>query len=218
MYTDKLSNSVMQLYESKIDSTRSGAFYNSFPYPTKISPESIALFIATHTKPGDCIIDPFGGSGSTGIATLLCSKPTEKMINLAKQLKISPVWGRRNAVVVELSTFASFAANVMCNPPDAEGFLSIANDFVKKADEIFGHQYSVVDDQGDEGYIRHVIWTDVLKCTNCNKTSTFVEVMIENNPLRMRKIGKCPHCGAEIKDNFSPVFEQYYDSLLKKNI
>ena len=29
---------------------RTGALYGAFPYPTKISPEAIALYIAAHTK------------------------------------------------------------------------------------------------------------------------------------------------------------------------
>jgi hypothetical protein len=35
--------------------TRTGAVYTAFPYPTKISPEAIALFIAVHTQPGDTV-------------------------------------------------------------------------------------------------------------------------------------------------------------------
>jgi hypothetical protein len=35
--------------------TRTGAVYTAFPYPTKISPEAIALFIAAHTQPGDTV-------------------------------------------------------------------------------------------------------------------------------------------------------------------
>ncbi|MFC3119830.1 DNA methyltransferase [Jhaorihella thermophila] len=41
-----------------------------------MSPEAIALFIAAHTKPGDTVFfDGFAGSGTTGLAALLCEKP-----------------------------------------------------------------------------------------------------------------------------------------------
>ncbi|MBQ9143971.1 MAG: hypothetical protein IJX60_03380, partial [Paludibacteraceae bacterium] len=50
------------LFSKPLPSTRSGAFYNTFPYPTKISPESIAVYIACLTCPGDTILDSFAGS------------------------------------------------------------------------------------------------------------------------------------------------------------
>lgn len=59
-------------------STRGGPLFNAFPYPTKISPEAIALFIAPHTKPGDTVFDGFAGSGSTGIAAILCGNRQTK--------------------------------------------------------------------------------------------------------------------------------------------
>ena len=60
------------LYEASLPASRSGALYNAFSYPTKISPESIALFIATHTNPGDIILDVFGGSGAVTLARKSC--------------------------------------------------------------------------------------------------------------------------------------------------
>jgi|GEM_PF-1256163 len=41
-----------QLYERAMRSTRGGPLFNAFSYPTKISPEAIALFIAAHTAFG----------------------------------------------------------------------------------------------------------------------------------------------------------------------
>ena len=61
-------SNVIKIFEKPLPSTRSGAFFNAFSYPTKISPESIAVYIASITKPGDVVLDTFSGSGSTGIA------------------------------------------------------------------------------------------------------------------------------------------------------
>ena len=81
-----ITDNVKKLFAKPLPSTRSGAFYNTFPYPTKISPETIAVYIAASTEPGDTVLDTFSGSGSTGIAALLCEFPTEKMIQLAKRI------------------------------------------------------------------------------------------------------------------------------------
>ena len=72
-------NDIKRLFERPLPSSRSGAFFNAFSYPTKISPESIAIYIAATTMPGETVLDTFGGSGSTGIAALLCECPTDRM-------------------------------------------------------------------------------------------------------------------------------------------
>lgn len=104
-----------KLYAKPLPSSRSGAFYNAFPYPTKISPETIAVYIACATEPGDTVLDAFGGSGSTGIAALMCEHPTQRMEDIATSLGVVPKWGARNAVLYEVGTYASFVAKTIMN-------------------------------------------------------------------------------------------------------
>src|ERR1700674_255234 len=101
---------LQKLYAKPLPSTRTGALYNAFSYPTKISPEAIAVFIAAHTKPGDTVLDTFGGSGTTGLAALLCDRPTDQMREMAASARIEPTWGPRNAVIQEVGTLGSFVA------------------------------------------------------------------------------------------------------------
>ena len=93
------TTSLGKLYTTALPSSRSGVFYNTFAYPTKISPETVAIYIAAHTKPGDTVLDVFGGSGSTGLAALMCEHPTEAMIKSARDMNLQPVWGAMNAVI-----------------------------------------------------------------------------------------------------------------------
>jgi len=81
-------NNLKALYEHPLPANRKGSLYNSFPYPTKISPEAIAIFIACHTNVGDTVLDPFAGSGTTGLATLLCDQPTESMKIIADKMGV----------------------------------------------------------------------------------------------------------------------------------
>src|SRR4051812_32419555 len=97
-----------KLYARPLPSSRSGPLYNAFSYPTKISPEAIALFIATHTKPGATVLDVFGGSGTTGLGTLLCDKPTDELKRLAREIGVKPKWGPRKAILYELGTLGAF--------------------------------------------------------------------------------------------------------------
>src|SRR5690349_5302928 len=91
------------LYTRALPADRTGPLYGAFPYPTKISPEAIALFIASHTKPGDTVFDGFAGSGTTGLAALLCENPSKELRDEAKRLRLNVEWGARNAVLYELS-------------------------------------------------------------------------------------------------------------------
>ena len=95
------SLNVSALYKRPLKATRTGPLFSAFPYPTKISPEAIALFIASHTKPGDTVFDGFAGSGTTGIAALLCAAPTEAMRleaeRLASQVRLATLKGVLNA-------------------------------------------------------------------------------------------------------------------------
>src|SRR6266700_2470660 len=77
------------LYKRPLPASRTGVLYTAFPYPTKISPEAIALFIAAHTKPGDTVFDGFAGSGTTGLAALLCENPSTELRAKAKRLALN---------------------------------------------------------------------------------------------------------------------------------
>lgn len=67
-------NDVIKMFEKPLPSTRSGAFFNAFSYPTKISPESIAVYIASITKPGDIISIIKPGDIISIIVIFVCTK------------------------------------------------------------------------------------------------------------------------------------------------
>ncbi len=47
---------------------RNSAAYNVHPYHTKVPPEAILPLLKHYTRPGDVILDPFAGTGMTGVA------------------------------------------------------------------------------------------------------------------------------------------------------
>jgi len=169
--------------------------FNAFPYPTKISPEAIAIFIACHTSVGDTILDPFGGSGSVGLATMLCDNPTEDMKDIAKKLGVSPKWGARKAVIYELSPLGSFVAEVMCNPPDPSLFEKVAAKLLREVESEIGKLYNIIDPNGDIGRMRYVVWSDVLVCPNCKTECSFWDAAVTLQPLMIGSDFNCTHCG-----------------------
>lgn len=215
----KFTQNYKLLFSKPLPSSRSGAFYNAFPYPTKISPETIAIYIACMTKPRDTILDAFAGSGSAGIAALLCECPTENMIKMANQFGVSPVWGRRNTVLYEIGTYASFAIKTITSRLKSAEYVEAVQDFIGKGEKLIGELYSAKTPDGRPGIIRHAIWTEVLICPECGTEINYFQNGASRNPVFFKEVIICPHC-----DNSSQVgnmrfaTEDYYDKLIGKAI
>lgn len=189
---------VLRLYDTPLTATRTGALFNAFSYPTKIAPESIALFIATHTKPGETVLDPFAGSGTTGIAAKLCDQPTAAMTERAAALGVTPEWGPRHAVLYDIGALGSFISRVMCAPPDPDAFRMAAAALIEGAEQSHGWLYETTDPEGHTGTIRHVVWSDVLVCPHCSGETKYCDASVRREPFRFVQEYGCPSCGMEV--------------------
>lgn len=210
-------NDIKKLFEKPLPSARSGVFFNTFSYPTKISPESIAVYIAATTTPGEIVLDTFGGSGSTGIAALLCEHPTDRMKTLASELGVDPVWGPRNAIGYEIGTYGSFAAKTISNRLKASEFENAVADFAREEKERLMSYYSAVDPDGKIGIIRYIIWSEILLCPECGNEVSFFESGTKRNPVIFEKDIICPHCKKKTSVNEMKFqTEVYMDGLTGK--
>lgn len=183
-----------KLYESPFPSSRTGILYNAFSYPTKISPEAIAIFIASHTNVGDSILDTFAGSGTTGLATMLCDCPTPNMMSMADEMGVKPTWGARHAHLYEIGTLGAFVSEVLCNPPNPGKFLECANTLIDTAQSEFGDLYQAIDPSGNSANIRYIIWSDVLSCPICQFETSFWHAAARRNPLELKDTFICSSC------------------------
>ncbi|KAA0024907.1 DNA methyltransferase [Antrihabitans cavernicola] len=202
---------IATLYETPLAANRTGALYNAFSYPTKISAESIALFIACHTAPGDHVLDVFGGSGSTGIAALLCERPTDRMLTLAAERGLNPTWGARDTTVYELSEIGTLLARVMTKAPEPTAFRAAANHLVDAATNLEPSLYVTEGPDGQPGTVRHVIWSDVVECPGCGTQTTYADIRVRYQPLRFDESHTCAcgHTGSP--DEWSRVLEHSLD-------
>lgn len=210
---------IRKIYEKAFPSKRSGNLYNAFSYPTKISPEVIAVFIASHTDPGDVIVDTFGGSGTTGLATHLCSNPTPELLDIANEMSAPVKWGPRKAFIYELSSLGSFVGKNMCNPPNPEMFLEEATKLLKAVNSKHGWMYRVEDPEGNQGFLRHAIWSEVLSCNNCGTESSYWDSTVSFEPLSMSDTFVCTNCQHSTSvNNVKRVTEEYFDKVLNMPI
>ena len=185
------------IYARALPAKRSGHLYGAFPYPTKISPEAIALFIAAHTRPGDTVFDGFAGSGTTGLAALLCEDPPAALCAEAQRLGLDVEWGARNAVLYELGALGAFVGQTLTNPPDPKSFRKAAEDILRATETKDGWMYGTKDPGARNGIIRYVIWSDVLQCPACRREATLWDSCVFFGPAHIASHFTCPSCAHE---------------------
>ncbi len=183
------------LYERALPAKRTGPLYGAFPYPTKISPEAIALYIASHTKPGDTVFDGFAGSGTTGLAALLCENPSNELRSEADRFGLQVEWGARNAVLYELGALGSFIGKTLTSPPDPKSFREAANRILSQAERDAGWMYEATDPEGNKGTLRHAVWSDLLRCPACHRKMTLWDACVSLEPASIESTFHCPYCG-----------------------
>lgn len=190
---------ISALYRTPLPASRTGALYNAFSYPTKISPEAIAIFLATHTNPGDTVLDTFCGSGTTGLAAKLCDRPTKNMLRTVKESGLSAEWGPRNAHLFDVGTLGCFMSGVMTNPPEPRAFREAVESLLATAKSELRGLYEVADPEGHFGQIRHVIWSDTIACSECGAEHILWDVATQRDPAKFLSKFDCPSCSRKIK-------------------
>jgi len=185
---------ISPLYRKPVQATRGGPLFNAFSYPTKISPETIALFIASHTNPGDSVLDCFAGSGTTGLAAMLCAQPTISMKQKAKSLGLKVKWGPRRAVLFEIGVLGSFIARILSSPPDPGVFQMVAEKLIDKIEKRLTWLYEARSPKGHEGSVRYIIWSDMLHCPSCRKPVSLWDACVSRKPANISGDFRCPRC------------------------
>ncbi|WP_418319562.1 DNA methyltransferase [Piscinibacter sakaiensis] len=211
--------SISKLYKAPLPSTRTGPLYNAFSYPTKISPEAIAVYIAAHTEPGATVLDAFGGSGTTGLAALLCDRPTPEMKSMAESLGVKPKWGARHAHLFEIGTLGSFVSDTLCHPPEPDAFSRAVDEFCAMAEEKLGWLYEAKDADGRSGALRHAIWSDVLVCPHCEAETALWDASVKIKPLSMSDAFRCKGCRKQVAiDACARATETVVDAFGRKQL
>lgn len=212
---DPISDNIHALYSKALPVKRSGHLYNAFPYPTKISPEAIALFIAAHTNPGDTVFDGFAGSGTTGLGALICEDPPAELRAEASRLFMDVKWGARNAILYELGALGAFVGRILTDPPDPNAFRKAAEDILHTTEAEDGWIYGARDPEGRDGVIRHVIWSDELQCPACRREVSLWDSCVSLGPARISPDFTCSSCAHEAPlGDVARLTRETYDDII----
>jgi len=150
--------------------------YKLFGYPSKVYYKDIANFIEVFTYPGELILDPMAGTGSTAIAALKLG---------------------RKVIVSDASPTASFVAKGFVYPAKIEALFDVYFQLMQKVKKPILKLYTVPSrcESGcnKEGIIENIYVSDWYKCPSCSS-----QFPLFGNYIGKRSIYRCPHCGYQI--------------------
>lgn len=206
-------------YDSPIESNRGNSIYNAHSYPTKIDFRSIMKYILFHTKPGDIVMDPFSGSGTTGIAAIQCGKNDSEVIKELEEKGIKVESGERKALLIDLSTLATFISSSLLISCNKEEFIKYINQMFDDIEKEFGWLYETLNEDGERELIRQVIWSEVFRCPNCNHEESYWKAGVDVDKKKFNDkltCSKCNHIYEKKMEN--KVFVKVFDNIINKDI
>ena len=170
-------------YEHGIAAGKNTYVYDAHTYHTKVPPQGIELLVDYYTRPGDVVLDPFCGSGMTGVA----------VTNLG-----------RKALLSDLSPAAVFIAYNLNTPMDAGRYMDAVREIASRCEEVERELYSTnCRTCGKATPMLYTVWSFGLLCNHCKKEFNLWDVARdERETVRESKIlaeFECPHCGEHIK-------------------
>ena len=167
-------------HREEIVGRKGSIFYRAHSYHTKVPPEGIAEAIEHYTDPGAIVVDPFCGSGMTGVASLLT--------------------GRR-AVLSDLSPAAVHIARNYVTKVDPGQFGAAGRTLLREHRSLERRLYGTTCQAcGDNGaIIEYTVWSDVHACPVCHSELIFWDVFLTEDQTGVRRAAACPGCGTELR-------------------
>lgn len=138
-------------YDKAVEAGKNTPIYNAHSYHTKVPYQGIIPFIEHYTEAGDLILDPFCGTGMTGVASLLAPS------------------GPRKVILNDLSPAAIHIARNYCTPCDVQELKREFERIKAVVKEEFDWLYGTYHEDSNTGEkipatIQYVIWSDVYRC------------------------------------------------------
>lgn len=118
--------------------------YRAHSYHTKVPPEAITPFVRAFTRPGDIVLDPFCGSGMTGVAALMEG---------------------RGALLSDISVAAVHIARNYTTPCDPSDFAEALERVRKRVDPTMAWLYRPAEMPWRT--VEYTTWSDVYSCPRC---------------------------------------------------
>lgn len=204
-------------YTSDVTEGKNEPIYTAHSYHTKVPYKAIMKYLLHYTKPGDIILDAFGGTGMTGVASNRCSD--EKVVKSLEPDIDPELIGVRHSILQDLSPAASFIAANYNSKISPEKFVETMNNLIHESEEKLSYLYNTKHTNNEIGVINYIIWSDVFSCPECSGLINFYNTAFDSKKNELKKEFSCPHCGTHLtKEKAKRVFESHYDQKLNKSV
>jgi 16S rRNA G966 N2-methylase RsmD len=178
---------VTEPYRSEVVGGKGSVFYRAHSYHTKVPPEGIVRMIEHYTEPGAVVVDPFCGSGMTGVACLLAG---------------------RTGVLSDLSPAAVHIASGYAAAGQAHGFAAgaaaLMAGLAQLETELYGTRCTHC---SGAARIEYTVWSDTLKCPSCAHRILFWDAARQPDGT-LAKTLRCPNCAASFRKGDAAIVGQ----------
>jgi len=141
-------------------------FFRAHSYHTKVPVEGLTQLLEHYTDPGDVVVDPFCGSGQTGVAALLTG---------------------RHAIISDLSPAAVHIARGYTTRVDPSLYRVTANKVLEQLEPVENQLYG-----SGSGTVEYRVWSDVYECSTCGEEILFWDAGIDPETGKVVTDIRCP--------------------------
>jgi len=182
---------------SDVSQGKNEPIYNVHSYPTKVPPGAIRPLIDHFCRDGDVILDPFCGTGMTGVAALESSRDVQ-------------------VILQDLSPTATHIAASVQSGHESRQFQQVAKKILDEVRQDLGWMYST-NSSGNDDEVRYFVWSDVYLCAHCSADVLIWDIEGAQSIGGLKEMVPCPSCGSHVsKQSMSPKLETIFDPILKK--
>jgi len=217
-------------FAADVSEGKTHPIYNAHAYHTKVPHRAIMRYILHYTEPGELVLDGFGGSGMTGVATQLCGDREEvqelgyRILDdgtiLNAEGKPFSKLGARRAILNDLSPAATFIASNYNMPVDLNAFEQEAKRILREVETELGWMYETAHKDGKtKGRINYTVWSEVLACPECGGEIVFSREAFDAKMEIVKEQFPCPHCSATIsKNRLELIYETNFDTAIGETV
>lgn len=188
--------------------------YSSHSYHTKVPHRAIMRYLDHYTENGDIVLDPFSGSGMTGLAALLYDGKSQECnaIDIKKSHDLE-------VALSDLSPAATFISSQYLKifPSD---LLTVAKNLIKKIENEWAWLYQSISPEAQKVKAYYYVWSDIFICPNCSGEFDFYSVAVDPNECKIYSEFVCPHCEStlgkrKLEKSYMTIFDPYLNEVIK---
>ncbi len=180
------SHSILPRLPETVEVKRSDPVYMAHAYLTKVPVPGILPFVEAFPAPGDVVLDPFAGSGMTGVASLAAG---------------------RNARLFDVSVLGRHIGRNYTRLVDSTSLREAGHDVIGRAVETVGDVYAVRCAACESvAQLAKTVWSMVMECGSCGTAVNYYH-SLEKAGWKKPSM-QCTSCGESFSSKARRVDEE----------